>query len=449
MVANELFYIFAKHCIKHLGLFKDYKNDMHMHGSIKHKTYNAFKYCFKPNKKSKKMKKKTFFYGLVLGAISLFASCGDEDVLSNSSESNHDGLLNNEAIVQEAISFASSLDENTTRSSSAISAKGVQKVNLDFVGDTRADNATDIPDFYSVGLNDGKGTVILVEKDNAIRPIAYFQNENDVNINDALVDSTSTFSFIVKALLGENIDFKASDVAPTTRAVTNTIVERLEPKCKVYWDQEAPYNKYCFTKDGKQALAGCVAIAGAQALTVLRPYEPLISSWDAVTARSTLNSGTREAEEVAKLIANIGANIGMNYGVEESGAKKSNLISYFKKKYGVEDYDCERAIEVLKTKHGVIVIRGSASTYTHGWWFWEKTHYEDGHAFIADGYVKYGNNGKVNDDPYYLHINYGWGGSNGYILSAQKNYREDTYYKKYPYKLTYATLTYPYEKNWR
>ena len=308
------------------------------------------------------MKKKNFIYGLVLGAITLFASCGDEDALSNSTESDNNGLLNNEAIVQEAISFASSLDENTTRSSSAISAKGVQKVNLDFTGDTRADNATDFPDFYSVGLNDGKGTVVLVEKDNAIRPIAYFQNENDVNINDVLVDSTSTFSFIVKALLGENLDFKASDVAPTTRAVTNTIVERLEPKCKVYWHQGAPYNKYCFTKDGQQAKAGCVAIAGAQALTVLRPLLPSfvkpysIFSWDDVTSRSTLSPGTEEAEDVAFLVYTIGYNVGMNYGVESSGARVSNLASFFKKTWNIEDYDCERAIDVLKTKNGVIVI---------------------------------------------------------------------------------------------
>jgi hypothetical protein len=400
------------------------------------------------------MKKKNFIYGLVLGAITLFASCGDEDALSNSTESDNNGLLNNEAIVQEAISFASSLDENTTRSSSAISAKGVQKVNLDFTGDTRADNATDFPDFYSVGLNDGKGTVVLVEKDNAIRPIAYFQNENDVNINDVLVDSTSTFSFIVKALLGENLDFKASDVAPTTRAVTNTIVERLEPKCKVYWHQGAPYNKYCFTKDGQQAKAGCVAIAGAQALTVLRPLLPSfvkpysIFSWDDVTSRSTLSPGTEEAEDVAFLVYTIGYNVGMNYGVESSGARVSNLASFFKKTWNIEDYDCERAIDVLKTKNGVIVIEGYASTYTHGWWLWEKTYYEEGHAFIADGYVKYGNDGKVNDDPYYLHINYGWGGSEGYILSAKKKYKEDIYYKKFPYKLSYYTFTYPSEKNW-
>lgn len=397
------------------------------------------------------MKKKTFFWGIVLGAMTLFSSCSDEDVLyDSSSEKNSDELFNNEAIVQEAISFASSLDESPTRSSSTISAKDVQKMNL---GTTRANNS-DIPDFYSVGLNNDMGTVILVEKDNAIKPLAYFQKENDININNALVDSTSTFSFIVKALVEQNLDFEASDVAPTTRAVTNTIVERLAPKCKTLWNQKYPYNKYCFTKDGRQAWAGCVAIAGAQALTVLRPYEPIISSWDAITAVDTWRNYTNrpEVDEIARLIANIGANVGMNYGsIDEnvgSGAKHDKLIEYFKKKYKVEDYDCGRAIDVLKTKHGVIIISGYASKKTHGWWLWEHDIYSEGHEFIADGYVKYGNNGKTNDDPYYLHINYGQGGSEGYILSAKKKYREDNHVKEFKYKILYSTLTYPSEKNW-
>ena len=55
----------------------------------------------------------------------------------------------------------------------------------------------------------------------------------------------------------------------------NAITEHISPKCKVAWDQNAPYNRYCFTESGQQALAGCVAIATAQALTVLQPSNSL------------------------------------------------------------------------------------------------------------------------------------------------------------------------------
>lgn len=164
--------------------------------------------------------------------------------------------------------------------------------------------------------------------------------------------------------------------------------------------------------------------------------------------------------KIATLIHEIGVNINMNYGtIAEGGsaANKSDLINYFKRKYGVEDYDCKRAIDVLKTQHGVIIIGGCASKKKSGILFWRKTKYYDGHVFIADGYVKYGNVGtRKNDDPYYLHINYG-GGENcskeAYILSANKNYTNDaenyTYNGKiYKYNITYATLTYPSERFW-
>lgn len=398
------------------------------------------------------MTKKILFPKLALLAIFTFSSCSEEnDYLPTvSSESVGEVLCGNEAIVQEAIMFVSSLDDGTTRSGSAYSVNSIQKMNLETAGDTRVDDSLAVPDFYSVGLKDEMGTVILAEKGNTIKPLAYFQGENDLDINEVLEDTTSTLSFIVKVLVEQNLDMEESNVVSDTRAVTNTIVERLEPKCKVYWHQHAPFNKYCFTDKGAQAVAGCVAIAGAQALTVLQPREPLISSWDAVIAEYYYYfSNTEVTKEVARLIAEIGAKIHTNYGETSSGAQKSDLIKHFKDKYGVVDYDCERAIDVLKTEHGVIIIGGYATKTTKKKFFKKTTTYSNGHAFIADGYVKYGDEGKKNDDPYYLHINYGWGNNsyNGYILSANKNYTEDAG-KKYIYKITYATLTYPSEKNW-
>ena len=398
------------------------------------------------------MKKKFLFSKLALLAMFAFSSCGEEnDYLTTTSFENDSEVLPiDDAVVQEAIMFVSSLDDGATRSASAYSVKTIQKMNLSTEGDTRVDNPLVVPDFYSIGLNDEMGTVLLAEKGNTIKPLAYFQGENNLDINEVLEDTTSTLSFIVKVLVEQNLDMEESDVESDTRAVTNTIVERLEPKCKVYWHQGAPFNKYCFTDNGAQAVAGCVAIAGVQALTVLQPSEPLISSWDAVIAEKYYSySNTEVTKEVARLIAEIGAKIHMDYGETASGAQKSDLIKHFKNKYGVVDYDCERAIDVLKTEHGVIIIGGYATKTTKKKFFKKTTTYSDGHAFIADGYVKYGDEGKKNDDPYYLHINYGWGNNsyNGYILSAKKKYTEDAA-MKFSYEITYATLTYPSEKNW-
>lgn len=386
-----------------------------------------------------------------------FSSCSSDEeeslkVLNNSEEQFDD------AISQEAISFVSSLNGNDTRSASCVTVSKIQQMNLDFEDLTRS--AADIPSFYSVSMDDHNGTVIIAAKNNTIKPLAYFQGENDVDINKVLDDTVSAFAFIVQMLVEQNLEME-DDSSATTRSVTNTIVERLEPKCKVWWGQKDPYNKYCFTTDGRSAYTGCVATAGAQALTVLRPNEPLISSWDAVIAEiPEYNPNSTVTDEIAKLIHEIGVNVHMKYGaVEEkkgSSASKSELIEYFHNKYGVEDYDYKRAIDVLKTEHGVIIVGGYATKKTSGWWLWEKNHYDNGHAYIADGYVKYGNEGTTqNSDPYYLHLNYGWGSSfanNAYVLSGNKKFIDNAgdYFngKLYKYKISYATLTYPSEKNW-
>ena len=64
---------------------------------------------------------------------------------------------------------------------------------------------------------------------------------------------------------------------------------------KLAWNQHAPYNRYCFTESGQQALAGCVAIAAAQALTVLQPSNfPGITSWEEIVKPNPSAAATDE-----------------------------------------------------------------------------------------------------------------------------------------------------------
>ena len=305
---------------------------------------------------------------------------------------------------------------------------------------TRSNN--EIRNLYSVVFNQNFGSVIVLNINNKYIPLAYFQDETDLNIDVCLADSLSDMGIILNYIVDMALynDFNTQITRSTSDE--NVIVERLEPKCKVSWHQNYPYNKYCFTKNGEQAVAGCVAIAGAQALTVLRPKMEQITSWDEVVKTYPSYQAT---DEIAKLIHFIGEKVNMDYGTESSGANRTDLIKLIKK-YGIVDYDAGRAIDVLKTEHGVIVIGGYRAI--HGWGPWE--HYVDGHAFIADGYIKYASG----SDPYYLHINYGWGAAynkNVYLLSAKKKWKEEakeTYGIIFPHDLKYATLTYPSEKNW-
>lgn len=117
-------------------------------------------------------------------------------------------------------------------------------------------------------------------------------------------------------------------------------------------------------------------------------------------------------------------------------------------KYGIKDYDAGRAINVLRTRHGIIVVSGYRAE--HGWG--PTKHYVDGHAFLADGYIRFSG-----DNYYYFHLNYGWGDGYkdqkvAYLLTSTKDWDKkhanDIYGMCFPKKIKYYTYAYEKEKNW-
>lgn len=378
---------------------------------------------------------KNISYILIVFSM-MFFSCSDN------LEQEHEKVLptNNaqQALLDAAIKFVNDVNGNRQTRSDGIVVKSVNKMTTRN-RITRTDN--EIRNIYSVVFDNNLGSAVVLGLNDTYIPIAYFQNEYELNINSCIADSLSEIGVLINHIVDVAL-YDDFDTKFTRSTGDNEIVERLAPKCKVSWHQYSPYNRYCFTKKGEQAVAGCVAIAGAQAMTVLRPQMEQITSWDEVVKPYP---SSEAIDEIATLVHFIGEEVNMDYGVNESGAKRTDLVKLIKS-YGIVDYDAARAIDVLKTEHGVIVIGGYRAV--HGWGPWE--HYVDGHAFIADGYIKYA----TGSDPYYMHLNYGWGADdnkNVYMLSSKKHWAEDakdTYRKIFPHDLKYASLTYPSEKNW-
>ncbi|MCO6026139.1 C10 family peptidase [Prevotella cerevisiae] len=334
-----------------------------------------------------------------------------------------------------ALKFANGINASTSTQTRSIDLASVKTINKLPMGNFFKNESNTRAVNYQIYLNDtlvstsltkNEGTVILIKNGEKILPIAYFRKENNMDVNKVLRDTTSDLSFLLQTAVN-NI---ADDSSPMIEN-TDQIVEKVNPKCKVSWDQDPPYNKYCYTNDGQQALAGCVAIAGAQALSVLRPKMSMITSWDEVTKQYP----TAEAiDEIAKLISYVGQQTGMKYGTKASGTKTSNLVDFFKK-YDIYNWGTYQPITVLHLPDGIVVVSGYRAK--HGWGPWK--HYVDGHAFIADGYVKY-NRPK---DPYYLHLNYGWGEpfKDVYLLSSEKEWKENEamaiYKKIFPHKIDF------------
>ena len=385
--------------------------------------------------------KKFKFLMLMLCSIISLASCSDSDEYNAEQKSQGSS---NDVIDKVAINFAKNVNNNdATRCANNANIAIAQKDSITLTSLTRgADGET--TKVYAVSMTGDNGSIIIAQQGDDVRPLVYFPNEQSIDLNKLYNDNydESDISYLAQ---GVTYNYTEDGILiPSDKASNAKIVERLEPKCKVYWDQNYPYNKYCFTSDNKQAVAGCVAIAGAQALTVLRPSVPEITSWDEVVKDYPT---TKAQDEIAKLVSRIGKDAGMKYGTESSGTSTSKLSPIFAK-YGIKDYDAGRAVDVLKTKHGVIVVSGYR--VQHGWG--PTTHYKGGHALLADGYIRF-----TGDNYYYFHINYGWGTGYkdqkvAYLLTSTKHWdtthANDIYGKCYPKKIKYYTYAYEKEKNW-
>lgn len=211
---------------------------------------------------------------LMLCTILSIASCSDSD--DYETEQKKQAQASIDIIDKIAINFAKNVhDKNITRGSIRDSIFVTNKDSLTLGFSTRA-NAIESTKLYSVSMAGENGTIIIAQKGDSIRPIIYFPDERNVSLNDIYNedDNESEISYMAQ---GATYNYTEDGILiPSDKAGNTKIVECLEPKCKVYWHQDSPYNKYCFTKNNEHAKAGCVAIAGAQAMTVLRPRTPLI-----------------------------------------------------------------------------------------------------------------------------------------------------------------------------
>ena len=269
--------------------------------------------------------------------------------------------------------------------------------------------------FYTVSMTNNQGVVFVVRSGSVTLPLAYFLKESKNDINKALYDSSSDLSFLLNHYA--EISLLASDLGFADESDDIYVMGPMGtcyPKCKVYWHQEYPYNRYCFTNDNKQASAGCLAIAGAQALTVLRPQMSMISSWDEVVKESPSELAV---DEIARLVSYVGKEVEMSYGINLSVASSENLVSLFSK-YGIKNYGKSGMFNVLLTNHGVGIISGNAVPG------------KIGHAFLADGFQWYHNGvaGAFDNTTIYLHLNYGWGPgkkTDAYVLSIADGWKKE------------------------
>lgn len=162
-----------------------------------------------------------------------------------------------------------------------------------------------------------------------------------------------------------------------------------------WWNQGNPYNSFCPQINNQNALAGCVAIAGAQMLYYLHnklgvpQYAP--STTEGELSSTIWGLMAQDGYYAAPLIANVGALVDMDYGLDGSGANPVNLVNNVFARYGIgcsySSLDETIVEQNLCNGFPVIVNARAYPTIVPNNPFYSNGNSE-GHSFIIDAYKR-------------------------------------------------------------
>ena len=264
----------------------------------------------------------------------------------------------------------------------------------------------------------------LVSATDAVKPLLGY-NPTDHYVLDQDMDNNSAWmrSYVsdIKKAIDENDapikDWGKMDNGAATRAKGG----RVDPLITVTWNQGSPYNKYCPSDANGRAVVGCVAVAMAQAMSVVkypsRPvgefsythntYGSIYINYDEEGEYNWENilSGANSKDDAAKLLYHCGVSVKMDYSPGGSGTQSTYVSSAMKRNFAYSD----------------AVTYHSRSSYSGDWEQLVIDELEEGRAVYYSGHDPIKNYGHAfNLDGYdgnsMYHVNWGWGGvNNGYF----------------------------------
>lgn len=199
----------------------------------------------------------------------------------------------------------------------------------------------------------------------------------------------------------------------------------IDPILLTDWYQTEPFNLQCPVYNGYYSVTGCVATAMAQILYHVRPdgcaaldgyttdelgikcdaIPATTFDWEKIKPSYEYDDVSASAQEVAKLLRYCGQSVHMDYTPTESGAVTRQVPNALKEFFGISnscqslsrnDYTSDAWDNLIYTElseNRPVLIGGFGPEV-------------GGHAFVCDGY----------DGNGLYHINWGWGGFDGYFL---------------------------------
>lgn len=251
---------------------------------------------------------------------------------------------------------------------------------------------TDSPILYLVNYDDNKGFALL-GADKRLPYVYAISNEGHLELSDTLANPGLAFVMSgIRRHITETLNveqFAAANVS-NSKSVLVT-VQKCNPlygnSDLVEWHQRYPYNKYCYTNTGQQALVGCTAVATTQIMA----YHQWPKNLDGVTYRWREMIKGANDDAVAKFMAKIGEPqyLDMAYGISGSRASVSNALKAFSSfgysHSGEIDYNEDKLIlGLLGNKNDSPMKFGPVMSV--GYMKRDETY--SGHVWVIDGFIK-------------------------------------------------------------
>ena len=369
------------------------------------------------------MKLKNLFFAAA--SLLMLASCSQESFDApiqggNSSSSNYRSL---EEGLKDADVLFKKMGMNTRSQSRKV--KSVETLNQS----TRS--ASPESAFYIVNYENNEGFALL-SADKRLEPVFAISEEGSMNLSDTIYNKSlayyirgiesyagaiptgPNYPWTLDSLKIEKPDDKITVLCQPLLGTANT------GSILPLFHQRSPFNKYCFTPEGKEAPTGCAPLAAG---TLMAYYEwpPKYTErldWTAMKA-------DRNHDSWAKLFRWLGSENCMHteYYENVSETKSKWFIPAFRnmgyKDMYLDHFTIEKANAELQRGKPLFVFGKDSVKGGHVWII-------DGVQYVVSGLAVEDNNHKT----YYYHCVWGAGGAhNGYFV-----FRGDFYLKGYLFK---------------
>lgn len=320
------------------------------------------------------------------------------------------------AISNKAITMIS--NENKTRCiKKELEIKDVNLVSLSNKLKTRSGEVNNVnSSLYIINYKNDKGFSII-SCDKRLRPIYAVSDTGNITLADTLKNKSLALFFNGVRSDMEMVSENSQKIDPylLDETIYSPQVYPLIWEAPRLWGQGDPYNTYCYTKDGKKALAGCTAVACG---IVMSYY-----GWPQYINDKRLNWHSMKKNKIDHNIDYVFAKLGekklldIYYGEKASGAKAANFSRTFsqmgyyapdKLKDFSESNICRLLEDTKRDGYGPLLIVGVTTDGTAG------------HTWVIDGYCRSVTNyerTKVLYDTNLFHCIWGWkGNNNGYFF---------------------------------